>query len=728
MGKARIISGGTYGYYRIEIIKNTGKSSTQTTAITARIAVLETSIANKNIELSAANGLLSAAMINMNSAVALPETDSGRDAAIKSATAQISSVQSNITKINLSLARMKLEKDSLNKSISMIDAALAVEQRNAWCTDYTDNLAAGATVGTIEVNMADDEIIIMPGGTVPGALGLLKHAGLMTGSGIFVNKALLPCVQKWKPTFRVGRIVSLSEEENTCSVGIVNQFSEEQGLPINQSGVVYTNDSLEIQLSGWDDYCARNPDDPLVANTENTQLSYTAQLMADMQKVQSDIQNRNHYKLDKDQYGQLEHWTTMQQGGSGDCEDYALTKAAALIDLGYPASAIHIECGITKNGDGHAYLVVQTDQGDYVMDNMYKGVIPYSKITYKNRRRQTGPEWKDYGVLLSDVPIVYMDGIDAEAFEVGDMVVVEFIAQNWDAPRVIGFETNPKLGLKDDIGSGYSLFRNWNGAVKHTFPDMIYKISDRFIFTQKYYSDLTVYERVSRKEKFIIPYPGGTVRTVQANSASDYRIYYSPSDIDSLRVKGPSFSASTGKVCDGAIFAMGKLYGFTYNYSSSQLTVYEFSRDGQLLHTYNVETYYYYYRDVNIYSDGYYLYVSGVASLGDGWETQVYEKLSSDWEPVTHLRNTYRVKNWPNDDDNFYIPDDFSWVYSLIKTGCYPMRGNMYFSGVQGAGGWSLFHTDFLSDLTRAKIHHHVEMGSSMGGILVMHPAEFIND
>ena len=44
---------------------------------------------------------------------------------------------------------------------------------------------------------------------------------------------------------------------------------------------------------------------------------------------------------------------------------------------------------------------------------------------------------------LSDVPISYMD-CHAEAFAVGDKVVVEFGDQSWDNPKVIGFERNPK--------------------------------------------------------------------------------------------------------------------------------------------------------------------------------------------------------------------------------------------------------------------------------------------
>lgn len=44
---------------------------------------------------------------------------------------------------------------------------------------------------------------------------------------------------------------------------------------------------------------------------------------------------------------------------------------------------------------------------------------------------------------LKAVPVQYMD-CNADAFEVDDKVVIRFDGQSWDAPKVIGFVTNPK--------------------------------------------------------------------------------------------------------------------------------------------------------------------------------------------------------------------------------------------------------------------------------------------
>jgi len=47
------------------------------------------------------------------------------------------------------------------------------------------------------------------------------------------------------------------------------------------------------------------------------------------------------------------------------------------------------------------------------------------------------------GMPLDQIPVVYME-CNADAFEVGDRVLVEFVDQDWDGARVIGFESNPK--------------------------------------------------------------------------------------------------------------------------------------------------------------------------------------------------------------------------------------------------------------------------------------------
>lgn len=58
----------------------------------------------------------------------------------------------------------------------------------------------------------------------------------------------------------------------------------------------------------------------------------------------------------------------------GDCEDYVLAKREALVAAGLPASALRIAAATTRSGVGHAVLVVRTNQGDLVLDNLTSSI------------------------------------------------------------------------------------------------------------------------------------------------------------------------------------------------------------------------------------------------------------------------------------------------------------------------------------------------------------------
>lgn len=445
MGQALIDSGGENGLYDITIVKDAGRSSSDLAQINARLVTLTVEISTAQATLAAEISELGAAQAALNAAIADMDGTADKRKAVTDAQGVVLSKQADVTQARAVLARLVASQSSLNSRKSIIESAMVAESRaGVWCADFTEDLTPGESVGTIEINGVDTQIILMPGGDKTEALGKLQHSGISTGAGVFVNKALLPCWQKWKPTYRIGTVIDVDFEENTCTVGIAEQYSGEQGLTINQSGVVW--DETSDSVPGFDDFADRYPSFPLVTNTGDTNLTMTPALMADMAAVQADVQNRFKYRTDAEQFNTLENWDFMQEGGSGDCEDHCLTKAKKLLDLGYPASAIKIEVGQLPSGGGHAWLVVQTDKGDYALDNNYQNVIKASSLPYSNRRRQTGTTWGSRGVKLSDVPIEYMDGVDSSVFVAGDRVVVAFEGQDWTKPKVIGFEANPKPG------------------------------------------------------------------------------------------------------------------------------------------------------------------------------------------------------------------------------------------------------------------------------------------
>ena len=90
---------------------------------------------------------------------------------------------------------------------------------------------------------------------------------------------------------------------------------------------------------------------------------------------------------DLDQYGAAEYWTYPAQ--SGDCEDYVLAKRRLLLESGWPASALMVAVVRRADGEGHAVLVVRTDRGDLVLDNLRSEISIWSDTPYDYVKRQT---------------------------------------------------------------------------------------------------------------------------------------------------------------------------------------------------------------------------------------------------------------------------------------------------------------------------------------------------
>lgn len=91
-------------------------------------------------------------------------------------------------------------------------------------------------------------------------------------------------------------------------------------------------------------------------------------------------------------YGVADYWNdpTLVRGVRGDCEDFALEKRRALIEHGVPAASLSIAIVKTRRGEEHAVLVVTTDAGDYVLDNLTYDVRPWRRAGYTWISRQ-GP-------------------------------------------------------------------------------------------------------------------------------------------------------------------------------------------------------------------------------------------------------------------------------------------------------------------------------------------------
>lgn len=77
---------------------------------------------------------------------------------------------------------------------------------------------------------------------------------------------------------------------------------------------------------------------------------------------------------------------------TGNCNDYVVSKQHALLARGFPSSALLISVVKTPAGEGHLVLLVKTDQGDLVLDNLTGEVRAAAETPYFWIKRQTSAD------------------------------------------------------------------------------------------------------------------------------------------------------------------------------------------------------------------------------------------------------------------------------------------------------------------------------------------------
>ena len=89
-------------------------------------------------------------------------------------------------------------------------------------------------------------------------------------------------------------------------------------------------------------------------------------------------------------------WTPSLQGVASQHECRQLRRAMLvaqkrqrLLAEGFPSSATLIAIVRLSDGEQHAILVVRTDQGDYVLDNLNDAVVPWSQVSYRWEKIQS---------------------------------------------------------------------------------------------------------------------------------------------------------------------------------------------------------------------------------------------------------------------------------------------------------------------------------------------------
>lgn len=119
-------------------------------------------------------------------------------------------------------------------------------------------------------------------------------------------------------------------------------------------------------------------------------IRLTPTTWAQINKINRKVNRAITSRTDLETYGQSEVWATPLGDAQrfGDCEDYVLEKRRALIAAGFPPKALSIAVVLTPRKERHAVLLVNGEEGEYVLDNLNSWVTPWDKTEYLWRERQ----------------------------------------------------------------------------------------------------------------------------------------------------------------------------------------------------------------------------------------------------------------------------------------------------------------------------------------------------
>jgi len=107
--------------------------------------------------------------------------------------------------------------------------------------------------------------------------------------------------------------------------------------------------------------------------------------------------NRFYYEEDAAQYGRVDYWASPAEffaRGAGDCEDFAIAKYMLLKAMGVDEDAMRIVVLEQANGIGHAVLVVDSEDGQMVLDNQsWKAELASAINDYRPIYSVNGNAW-----------------------------------------------------------------------------------------------------------------------------------------------------------------------------------------------------------------------------------------------------------------------------------------------------------------------------------------------
>jgi len=163
-----------------------------------------------------------------------------------------------------------------------------------------------------------------------------------------------------------------------------SSYPEASASEMTTAGPIIVNAGAVNYCKAHPKYCGRS--------TRTDKLELTPERWRVLNQVNERV-NASMRHVDDGEFDQWSH----DDKPTGDCEDFALRKRRELIDAGWPAHVLLIATAKIWTGEGHAVIVVVTDRGDYIMDNLQRYVVHWEDVSYEWIRKQSprdGTRWE----------------------------------------------------------------------------------------------------------------------------------------------------------------------------------------------------------------------------------------------------------------------------------------------------------------------------------------------
>jgi predicted transglutaminase-like cysteine proteinase len=142
------------------------------------------------------------------------------------------------------------------------------------------------------------------------------------------------------------------------------------------------------------------------AAANNAVVDLSSPLWRAVTAVNAEINAAIRAEDDQRAYRQADYWAipraTVRVKPVGDCEDFALAKRERLLALGVPAETLSIALVRTRTGLSHAVLLVATDEGEYVLDNLTPWVVHWTEARLTWRERQAPGQMLQWVYLAAE--------------------------------------------------------------------------------------------------------------------------------------------------------------------------------------------------------------------------------------------------------------------------------------------------------------------------------------